>query len=142
MHINLLRHGFILILLALVTGLVVPAMQIPRLAVSAHTIAVLGGVLLIAVGTCWSVLRLTHIQSSILVVALLVSSYGNWLACLAGAMLGAGTMTPVASAGVTASPSAESLVSVMLVAVVISSFIAVALCLWGLRPGLQSAHNA
>ena len=47
---GLLRHGFVLIAAALCSGFVIPAAKIPRLALSAHTIGVLSGVLLIAVG--------------------------------------------------------------------------------------------
>lgn len=135
MHTGLLRHGFFLILLALLTGLFIPALQIPRLALSAHTIAILSGVLLIATGACWSAFRLGRRLSLALVGSLLLSSYGNWLACVAGAALGAGGMTPVASAGRLASAGAENLVAAILVVVVISSFVAVVLALWGLRGG-------
>jgi len=135
MHISLLRHGFFLVLLALLTGMFIPALQIPRLALSAHTIAILSGVLLIATGACWEAFRLGPRQSSLLIAALLVSSYGNWLACVLGAALGAGAMTPLASAGHLASTGAENLVAAILVAVVITSFVAVALALWGLRRG-------
>ena len=50
MNRNIIRHGFVLILLSLVGGLLLPAMSIPRLGLSAHTIGLLSGVLLLALG--------------------------------------------------------------------------------------------
>lgn len=134
MNIGLLRHGFMLVLLALLSGLLINAALIPRLALSAHTIGVLGGILLIAIGMAWPAFRLGDTQASIARMSWLISSYLNWFACIAGAMLGTGRMTPVASAGTTAAPVAELLVGAMLIGVTISSLVAVGLSLWGLRP--------
>lgn len=50
-----------------------------------------------------------------------------------GAFLGAGTMTPIASAGHVGNDTAETLVSALFISVAIASFIAVGLSLWGLR---------
>ena len=40
MNRRIIRHGFVLILIALVTGFLLPAMKIPRLGLSAHTIGI------------------------------------------------------------------------------------------------------
>lgn len=133
MNRDMIRHGFILILIALVSGLFIPAMRIPRLGLSAHTIGLLGGVLLIGVGAVWQQFGLSPRQRRVLHWSWLGSSYLNWLGCLVGAVVGAGRMTPVASAGAVASPAAEAVVGVLLAGVAVTSFVAAGLSVWGLR---------
>jgi (hydroxyamino)benzene mutase len=138
MNVSLLRHGFILILLALAGGLFIPAMAVPRLGLSAHTIGVLSGVLLIAIGAVWPQFRLSARQTVAHQWAWLYSSYVNWFACLLGGALGAGKTTPLASAGFTGTPLVEGTVTALLVSVAVVSFIAVGLSLWGLRPAART----
>ena len=54
MERNLVKHGLILIFLSLLTGLIIPATEAPRLALSAHTIAMISGVLLLALSAVWN----------------------------------------------------------------------------------------
>ncbi|MBZ2189255.1 hypothetical protein K8B33_09115 [Alcanivorax sp. JB21] len=133
MNRRIIRHGFILILIALVTGLLLPAMQIPRLGLSAHTIGILSGVLLIGIGAIWSAFSLSARQALVMYWGWVYSSYANWLGCLIGAFAGAGQMTPLASSGVKADTWAEATVAVLLISVAITSLVAVALSIWGLR---------
>ncbi|AFL72498.1 hypothetical protein [Thiocystis violascens] len=133
MNVSLFRYAFVLILLSLVGGFFIPAMAVPRLGLSAHTIGALGGVLLIAIGAIWQHFHLSNTQGAWLKWSWLYSSYINWFACIVGAFLGAGKMTPIASAGLVGSGKVEALVSALFVSVAIASLIAVALSLWGLR---------
>lgn len=133
MNRSLVRHGFILILLALVSGLFVQAMPIPRLGLSAHTIGLLSGALLIAIGAVWPMFVLSLRQSAVLYGAWLYASYINWLGCLLGAIFGAGKATPVAAAGVVGSAAAEALVGGLLLSVAVASFVAIGLSIYGLR---------
>lgn len=135
MNKNIVRHGFVLILLALVLGLFVQAMPIPRLGLSAHTIGILSGALLIAIGAVWSLFVLSHRQLQVMYWSWLYSSYVNWLGCLVGAIAGAGKATPIASAGAIGPAAAEAAVGIMLVSVAVASFIALGLSIFGLRPG-------
>ena len=129
---RIIRHGFILILIALVTGFLLPAMQIPRLGLSAHTIGILGGVLLIGIGAIWNTFSLSGRQLLVMYWSWVYSSYANWLGCLIGAFTGAGLMTPVASSGAKADTIPEAIVAVLLISVAITSLVAVALSIWGL----------
>ena len=133
MNKGIIRHGFVLILLALITGLFVQAMAIPRLGLSAHTIGILSGVLLIGIGAVWPLFTLTVLQKQVLYWTWLYSSYINWLGCLTGAVLGAGKITPIAAAGAVGPPFAEVLVGILLISVAIVSFVAVGLSIYGLR---------
>lgn len=134
MEISLLRYGFLLILLSLVGGFFVSATKVPRLALSAHTIGVLGGVLLIVVGAIWPHFQLAQPQSSWLKWSWVYSSYVNWFAVLIGALLGTGKATPVASGGLVGKAPAEGIVAGLLATVAVASLIAAGLSLWGLRP--------
>lgn len=140
MNRSIVRHGFVIILLALVGGLFIPQMAIPRLGLSAHTIGILSGALLIAIGAVWPLFTLSKSQRTIMYWAWLYSSYVNWLGCLIGALFGAGQVTPVASAGATGSAVVENVVGALLASVGIVSFVAVLLSIWGLRrhPGAAS----
>lgn len=133
MEIGLFRFGFVLILLSLVGGLFVRFTRVPRLALSAHTIGLLSGVLLIAVGAIWQHFSLTHVQAEWLKWSWVYSSYVNWFAVLLGAILGTGKATPVASGGLVGNAPAENIVAALLATVAVSSFIAVGLSLWCLR---------
>lgn len=132
MNRNIIRHGFVLILLSLVGGLLLPAMSIPRLGLSAHTIGLLSGVLLIALGAIWPVFRLSVRQLRVMYWSWVYSSYANWLGCLVGAFTGAGKMTPLASSGAQAGPLAETIVAALLISVAVTALMAVVLSLVGL----------
>lgn len=137
MNISLFRHAFVLILLSLVGGLFIPVMAVPRLGLSAHTIGVLSGALLIGIGAIWQHFHLSDRQGFLLQWSWLYSSYANWLACLLGAVLGAGKLTPLASANLVGSDLVEGLVSGLFISVGVTSFVAVGLSLWGLRSGAK-----
>lgn len=133
MNKNIIHHGFVLILLALLSGMFIPIMPIPRLGLSAHTIGILSGVLLIALGAVWSLFVLTARQQKLLYGSWLYSSYVNWLACLLGAVVGAGQATPVAAAGAVGPAAAEAVVGVLLISVAVASFVAIGLSIFGLK---------
>ncbi|WP_323752522.1 hypothetical protein [Marinobacter sp.] len=133
MNRRIIRHGFVLILLALITGLLLPQMQIPRLGLSSHTIGLLSGALLIAIGAVWPVFKLPEALSKTMYCMWVYSSYANWLGCLVGAFSGAGQMTPISSAGREAGGGAELIVAVLLISVALTSLVAVTLSIWGLR---------
>lgn len=129
----LIKQGLMLILCALLGALLIPAMAIPRLGLSAHTIGVMGGCLLMAVGVVWGKLEFTAWQRRTAFFCWLSSSWLNWAACLFGAMVGAGRMTPIAANGAAGSSGAEMLVSLLLSVVVITSVVALGLTIWGLK---------
>lgn len=113
-------------------------MEVPRLGLSAHTIGVLSGILLIALGAVWKQFSLSVGQLSIMYWAWLYSSYINWLGCLVGAIFGAGNTTPVASADYVGVPVIENIVTIMLMSVGVSSLVAVGLSIYGLSANEKS----
>jgi hydroxylaminobenzene mutase len=135
MHRTLILHGFILILLSLLGAFFIPAMALPRLGLSAHTIGMIAGVLLIAVGSIWPALALAPRLRAALVVAWCAAGYLNWLGCMVGAVSGAGRATPISSGGVTGPAWAEGLSGGLLLLSAASALLAVALSIYGLAGG-------
>lgn len=133
MNKPLIRNGFILILLALLTGVLVPAATLPGLALSAHTIGIVGGTLLIAISAVWEHFDLPRRSESMLFWSWLYATYGNWLGCVIGALVGAGRATPIASDGSVTGPAGEATVLVLLITSSIAAVGAIALSLYGLR---------
>ena len=104
---RLLRHGLVLFLVGLVTGLAVPAFRNPRMALSGHLEALLNGMFLMIVGLAWVELKLSARAQRVIPPVLLVGTYGNFALTLAGAQLGTKKATPLAGAGFGASDAAE-----------------------------------
>ena len=129
---GLIKHGFILIFLALVTGFAIPQAESPRLALSAHTIGLLSGILLLAVAGIWQRLRLSERQLLITYWGWVYSGYANWAGILFGAMVGTGRMTPLASGGTTAADLPEILVGLLLISLSLAALIAAGLSIWGM----------
>jgi hydroxylaminobenzene mutase len=95
----LVRAGFLLFTLALLTGFAIPAFFNPRMAVAAHLGAVLNGLVLIAIGLTWGLLSVSPLQGKLTRGAFLYGAYVSWVAgCLAAAW-GTNRMTPLAGAG-------------------------------------------
>jgi hydroxylaminobenzene mutase len=133
MNRSLIRHGFVLILLALVGAFFIPAMALPRLGLSAHTVGVLGGVLLIAVGAVWALFALAPRVRKLLAVSWVAAGYLNWAGCLLGASLGAGRATPISAGGAVGPAWAELLSGGLLLGAAAASLLAVVLSIRGLH---------
>jgi hydroxylaminobenzene mutase len=128
-----MKHGMILFLLGLLTGLAIPQMHNPRMGVSAHLEGVLNGIFLVVLGLGWEELRLTERVRKAAFALVLFGAYANWSATLLAALLGTSKLTPIAGSGFTGSEAAEALVSVMLVLVALSMIGALSLFVAGLR---------
>jgi (hydroxyamino)benzene mutase len=131
---SITRAGFALILLALVTGLAVPAFLNTRMALAAHLGGILNGLLLVAIGATWSRLALSQGQARITRVAALGAAYVNWgTGCLAAAW-GTSRLTPLSGAGYSAAAWQESVVQALQVSLAVAIIGAVAMIVYGLRP--------
>jgi len=130
---RLLRAGMLLCLLALVTGLALPAFANPRMALAAHVGGMMNGIFLLVAGLAWRELELSGRWRSIAFAALLAGTYGNWASTLAAAAWGTRTLTPIAGAGFGAGAAQEAIVGAGLVAVGVTMLVATAALLAGLR---------
>ena len=125
--------GFILILLALLTGPVIPFALSPRLALAAHTVGVLGGLVLIALGALAGAFALGPRAAAVMMWTWAYAAYANWLACLLGGITGASRLTPIAGAGTSGSWAAEAVVAFLLQSLSVASIAGTGIAVWGLR---------
>jgi (hydroxyamino)benzene mutase len=133
MNKNLLSLGFILVFLSFLTGLVIPLVKNPQLAVSSHLNAIIGGIILVILGVISTILTLSDSNRKIMIWSWIYATYMNWAVTLLGGIWGTSRLTPVAGAGFTASTLQENIVSVLLISLVLASFIGCAIVIWGLR---------
>lgn len=111
----LITLGLVLFLLGLLTGLAVPAMKNPRMAVVSHLEGMTNGPFLIVVGLLWPHLNLSHLAEVITVALLIYGSFANWLGTQLGALWGAGRrFAPGATGDHKASPAKEMVVDFLL----------------------------
>lgn len=129
----LMRAGVLLFFIGLLTGLAVPLMQLPRMALSSHLEGVMNGMLLIILGLLWPRLSLPAWTGTATFWLALYGTFANWLATLLSAAWGAAAMMPIAGQGATGSPLAEGIVAALLGSLTLAMIVACLLVLWGLR---------
>lgn len=131
---RLLRAGGLLFLLGLLVGFTMQRFAVPRLALSAHLLAIMQATLLLALGLLWPRLALTARLSH---VGTLLAMYGfgaAWVANLLAAFWGAGNaMVPMAAGGATGTVSQEMILRVLLISGALCQVALAVLVLWGLR---------
>lgn len=132
---NLLFLGFLLFLLGLITGLIVPLFANPRLGVSSHIEGVLNGIFLIVLGLVWPKLALSAKALKITYWLALYGTFANWFGILVAAVFNAGKMLGVMAGGKEGPPVAEAVVSFFLVTLSIAMIIISVMVMAGLRKG-------
>ena len=133
MQTVLFTLGLVLFLLGLLTGVAVPALKNPRMALSSHLEAVLNGMFLVLLGLLWPHIHLPSAWGVTAVVLIVYSAYANWLASLLAAAWGAGRkLAPIAGADHEASAAKEALVSFLLVSLSLSVVVGVGIVIVGL----------
>jgi (hydroxyamino)benzene mutase len=130
---TLVRAGFSLIFLALVTGFAIPQFVNPRMALAAHMSGVLNGLLLVAFGCVWNQLALSPGQGRLARGAAIFAAYMNWATSCLAAAWGTSRLTPLSSAGHAADPWKETLVQAGQVSLALAILLALGLVLYGLR---------
>jgi len=133
-HRGLLRAGFLLVLLGLLAGTVIPAFHNPRMGVSAHLTGVLNGMLLIALGLGWEALRLSARSGALARGLFLYGTYANWAGTVLAAAWGTQRLTPVAGAGFAAPAWKELVVQVVQLSLVLAMLVATGMVVYALRP--------
>jgi hydroxylaminobenzene mutase len=136
----ILRQGFVLILLALLGGMVAPFMVNPRLGVGAHTLGVLGGMVLILIGLTKPYFALDRRQWRALHICWFIAAYGNWANTTLAGITGSSQLTPIAGAGTRGTYFDETIVYWLYVLVGVSSVIGTVIAVYGLMG--RSRSNA
>ncbi|MGH3530379.1 MAG: hydrogenase [Mycobacterium sp.] len=133
METLLFTLGLVLFMLGLLTGIAVPAVKNPRMALSSHLEAILNGMFLVLLGLLWPHIDLPHAWGITAVALVVYSAYANWLATLLAAAWGAGRkLAPIAAANHQASPAKEGLVGFLLVSLSLAIVVGVGILIVGL----------
>ena len=135
----LVRSGFVLFLLALLTGLAIPVFLNQKMALAAHVTGVLNGLMLIGLGLAWGLLVLGPAQARLTRGLFLYGTYANWgTSCLA-ATWGTSRLTPLSGAGFGAAPWQEGVVQVLQVSLALAILTGAVLVVYALRPSASRA---
>jgi len=131
---SLLRLGVALFLFTSFEGFVVPAFAVPNLGRSVHTLSGFVGVLFLATGLMWPMLKLGTAASRISFWFLVYSSLTTIAAFIvAGAWGAGGSIMPIATQGARGSDLQEAVIQAIIYPAAPTGIIAFALILWGLR---------
>jgi (hydroxyamino)benzene mutase len=131
---RLLQIGMALFLGALFVGVAVPQFAVPRLALSAHLLALMQGLFLMVVGLLWPRLGLSLGLARAAFWLALYGCFAPFIANLLGAVWAAGnTLLPIAAGPAHGSPVQEGIITLALRTGGASLIGASALILWGLR---------
>ena len=122
--------GVLLFLLGLLTGVAIPAVRAPRIALSAHVAAIESGLALVVVGLLGARLALSDGWAAAIAHGLWISLYVLWLGLLLGAVFGTGRTLPIAGAGLRAEPWQERTAFALIGAGSLGSAAAVLALLW------------
>ena len=130
---TLSRAGILLVLLALLTGLAIPAFTNPRQALAAHVSAIMSGLLLVGLASLWSHLTLSIAQQTWAMRLAIGGAYANLAGSLLAAAWGTNRLTPMAGGGYGAEPWQEAFAQVIQVSQGIALIVALGLVVYGLR---------
>ena len=128
-----IQLGFVLMLLALLTGLAIPTFRNPRLGLTAHIVGLTGGLVLVALGALAGAFVLGRRSRRVMMWSWVYAAYANWVASLLGAITGASRLTPIAGSATSGEPFAEAVVSFLLLSLSIAAVIGTSLAVWGFR---------
>jgi (hydroxyamino)benzene mutase len=133
---RLLQLGVGLFLLASLQGLVIQSFAVPSLGRSVHTLAIVTGLLLVALGVVWPRLGLHAVALRLAYWSLVYSSLITIVAFLLAAIWGAGkSFLPLAAGSAHGSTGQEAIIGIALVSAAPTGIISFALILWGLMSG-------
>ena len=130
---RLMWHGMFLFLLGLLTGFLEQKFVNPRMGLAAHLEGVMNGTFLLALGAAWTEVRLSLRLKTAAYFAALYGAYVNWVATILAAVFGAAALSPITSAGHSALPWQEALITAAFMTVAITTVGSSLLLLWGLR---------
>ncbi len=133
---RLLRHGLVVFLLGLGTGLVmivsIRVFKNPRLALASHLVGVTTGMFLLIFGFVVERIEMSPRALVVTFWSALYGAYGNWAGTTFGAVFGTRAMTAIAGAGYAGDPWQEAVVVILLATSGIATTVACVLVLIGL----------
>lgn len=130
---RLLQIGVLLFLFASFEGFAIPYMASPALGRSTHSLAALLGIMLLALGLAWPMLRLGAAASRVALWLLVYSGLAIVAAFLLAALWGAGKTTMPLAGAALGSAFQEAAIAAVAYSSAPTGIISFALILWGLR---------
>lgn len=130
----LIRAGFLLFTLALLTGFVIPSVVNPRMGLAAHQTGVMNALVLMALGLAWGLLAMTPVQAKLTRGAFLYATYVNWGSSILAAAWGTTRLTPLAAVGYGAAPWQETVVQALQVSLALAIVAGAVSVIYALRP--------
>jgi (hydroxyamino)benzene mutase len=131
---RLLQLGVALFLFTAFEGFAIPALASPNLGRSVHTLSGFTGVLFLAMGLVWPMLKLGMTAARIAFWLLVYSALATIAAFIIASLWGAGdSIMPVAAQGARGSDLQEMVIQLVIYPAAPTGIIAFALILWGLR---------
>jgi hydroxylaminobenzene mutase len=138
---RLMVAGVALVLAGLVSGFFINATALPRVAVTGHLVAIVGGIFLTVAGLAWMRLRLGATASRVGAWVAVGAFYCGWANYLVAAAIGAGGMFPLAAGGMRGTPLQEGLVAAAFAAAAAAMIATCVILLWGLRKGIRGRQG-
>jgi len=131
---KLVRLGLTLFLLGLITGLLIPVFENPRMGLSSHLEGTLNGMLLILFGLIWDKLRLTEKLMKWTFWLALIGTFTNWFTTLLAAAWGAGAeMMPIAGGDYSGSEIQEIIIKIGLVILTLAILSVSVILIFGMK---------
>jgi (hydroxyamino)benzene mutase len=131
---RLLQLGVALFLFAALEGFVIPALPVPRLGLSVHSLAALQGVMFLALGLVWPKLKVGATQSRIAFWGYVYSTFATLVPYALAALWGAGNTTiPLAAGPARGTAIQEGIIKAILYSAAPTFLIAIVVIIWGLR---------
>ena len=135
---KMLRHGFALVLLGLITGFFIPMLLNPRAGVTAHLEGVQNGMLLLLIALFFPDMELKAKGRMFLYWGGLYGAYANYGSSLLTAMWGTYKLTPIASEGFDSAPAwQENLVFFGFASSAVAITMCIGICLFAARGQLS-----
>jgi hypothetical protein len=125
----ILRGGLALFVISLANGLLIEALPLVRLALSAHLVGLLGAAFLVGIGAVWPRLRHSERSAKVSAILALYGFVGGWFLYFSAAVLGAGGLFPIASGAARGSDLAEAVIGFGMATVALA-LLALCLRLW------------
>ncbi len=130
----LVRAGFLLFTLALITGFAIPSLLNPRMGLAAHQSGVLNALVLMALGLAWGLLVFGPLQAKLTRVAFLYATYVNRGSSILAAVWGTSRLTPLAAPGYGAAAWQETVVQTLQVSLALAIVAGALSVIYALRP--------
>lgn len=122
-HARLLGlSGVVLFVISLLNGFMIHSLTLPRLALSAHLVGLMGSLFLMVLASTWSKFKLNVKTSKIGSLLALYGFIMGWLLYFLAAWIGAGESFPLASGDIKQSQTIEQIIKLLMLTVAIALF--------------------